>query len=122
MNSCIRALAVLCRGITTAYAQPGNGGNGYEGVTYTYDVNVEMLGVQTAPVTISGDLTVGSSCSAAFPAGYGVDCAIQSTALTSPRCHRIDGQPPFLDPKDGDTLDFVADPPWAKRQQRFLLR
>lgn len=114
MNSCIRALLLSAACITTAYAQPGNG-NGYEGVTYTYDVNVEMLGIQTEPVTISGNLTVGSSCSAAFCAGYGkVDLrnSIDGTYFT--QVPSGDGQPPFLDPKDGDTLNFVADPPWGR--------
>ena len=69
MNSCIRAILISAACITTAYAQPGSG-NGYANLEYVYDVNIEMLGVQSTPVTISGMTTLASSCAAAFCAGY----------------------------------------------------
>lgn len=99
--------------ISTAHAQPGTG-NGYSNVQYTYLVDIEMLGVQSTPVTISGDTTLVSSCEAAFCAGYGtVDFrnSIDGTYFT--QVPSGDGIPPFYDPKDHDTLNFAYSGNWG---------
>jgi hypothetical protein len=106
MKNYIRGIIISAALISTAYAQPGTG-NGYSNVRFTYDVDIEMLGVQSTPVTISGDTTLASSCSAAFCAGYGVvdfRNSIDGTYFT--QVPSGDGVPPFYDPKDHATLNF----------------